>query len=164
MPKSRILTLIKFCMKSRKAKHYKSPVEGSVEVLVPFHDVDSVHIAWHGHYVKYLEIARSAVLKQAGYGYQDFIESGIIWPIVDLQLRYSRPARFDQRLKVFAQLIEWEHRMVFRYEITDAENGEKITSGKTVQVAVRRVDGEMLLETPRVVIEQLGLVGVEPLR
>jgi len=149
---------------SQKSKNYVSPVEGNVIVQVPFHDVDSVQIAWHGHYVKYLEVARSEVLKLAGYGYEDFIESGIIWPIVDMRLRYAKPAVFDQRLNVFVQLIEWEHRMVFRYLITDAQSGEKITTAETTQVAVRRADGEMLYETPAAVIDRLGLVGQKPLR
>jgi acyl-CoA thioester hydrolase len=32
--------------------------EATVAITVPFHDVDSIGAAWHGHYAKYFEIAR----------------------------------------------------------------------------------------------------------
>ncbi|MGS0467376.1 hypothetical protein ACU8V3_09605 [Cobetia marina] len=34
----------------------------TVEMEVPFHDVDMMEVAWHGHYVRYLEIARCKLL------------------------------------------------------------------------------------------------------
>jgi acyl-CoA thioester hydrolase len=35
------------------------------EILVPFFDVDSMNVVWHGHYVKYLEVARCALLERS---------------------------------------------------------------------------------------------------
>ena len=32
------------------------------QILVPFFDVDTMHVVWHGHYIKYLEVARCALL------------------------------------------------------------------------------------------------------
>ena len=39
-------------------------LQHSVEIEIPFHDVDMMEVAWHGHYVKYFEIARCALLDQ----------------------------------------------------------------------------------------------------
>ena len=39
----------------------KSYASASVEIQIPFHDIDIMGIAWHGHYAKYLEIARGAL-------------------------------------------------------------------------------------------------------
>ena len=38
--------------------------EVTVAIAVPFHDIDSIGIAWHGHYAKYFEIARCALLDE----------------------------------------------------------------------------------------------------
>ena len=35
----------------------KAIIESSTIVEVPFFDVDSMRIVWHGHYLKYFEIA-----------------------------------------------------------------------------------------------------------
>ncbi len=64
----------------------------SVDVEVPFHDVDAMNVAWHGHYVKYFEIARCALLRRFDYDYPQMQASGYLWPIVDCHLKYIRPA------------------------------------------------------------------------
>jgi len=40
-----------------------------VEIEVPFFDVDLMEIVWHGHYLKYFEVARCALLDKIGYNY-----------------------------------------------------------------------------------------------
>ncbi|MGH8486657.1 MAG: acyl-CoA thioesterase, partial [Pseudomonas sp.] len=40
------------------------------EILVPFFDVDSMLVVWHGHYVKYLEVARCALLDRLEHNYR----------------------------------------------------------------------------------------------
>ena len=54
----------------------------SVDVEVPFHDVDAMQVAWHGHYVKYFELARCALLRRFDYDCPQMQTSGYLWPIV----------------------------------------------------------------------------------
>ncbi|MBB6247715.1 acyl-CoA thioesterase [Rhodanobacter sp. A1T4] len=124
-----------------------------IEVTVPFFDVDSMDVVWHGHYVKYLEIARCALLDEVGHTYAQMKESGYVWPVVDLQLRYVQAARFDQQLRVRADLVEWRNRLKINYLISDAQSGERLTRASTVQVAVNLTDGMMQLVSPKVMID-----------
>ncbi|MET0330786.1 MAG: thioesterase family protein [Dyella sp.] len=118
------------------------------EVLVPFFDVDAMDMVWHGHYVKYLEIARCALLDAIGHNYNQMTASGYVWPVVDLQLRYVGPARFGQRLIVRADLVEWQNRLKIHYLISDATSSQRLTRASTVQVAVSRDRGELQLVSP----------------
>ncbi len=133
-------------MRSRGVLH------AEIEVVVPFFDVDSMDVVWHGHYVKYLEIARCALLDRIGHNYAQMKAAGYMWPVIDVQLRYARAARFGQRLRVRADLVEWENRLKIHYLITDAASGERFTRASTVQVAVRVADGVMQLVTPPVLV------------
>ncbi len=128
-------------------------LQAEVEMLVPFFDVDSMDVVWHGHYVKYFEVARCALLERIGHNYQQMREAGYAWPIIDVQLRYMRGARFNQRIVVRADLVEWENRLKINYLIRNAETAERMTRGSTVQVAVEIASGEMLLASPRVFVE-----------
>ena len=128
-------------------------LQAEVEVLVPFFDVDSMDIVWHGHYVKYFEVARCALLDRIGHNYLQMRDAGYAWPIIDVQLRYIRGARFNQRIIVRADLVEWENRLKINYLISDAETGERMTRGSTVQVAVEIASREMLLVSPKVLVE-----------
>lgn len=131
----------------------------TAEILieVPFHDLDPMEIVWHGNYVRYFERARHALLRAFDYDYPQMRESGYGWPVIDMQLRYVRPARFGQLLRVHAELVEWENRLKIRYEIRDAASGERLTRGHTIQVAVDMQNGEMCFVSPPVLFTRLGL-------
>jgi len=122
----------------------------TVDILVPFYDVDSISVVWHGHYVKYLEVARCALLDDIGHNYTQMKESGYTWPVIDLQLRYAQAARFGQRLKVRADLVEWQNRLLIHYLIQDAATGQRLTRASTSQVAVKLDTGDMQLVSPSI--------------
>ncbi|MEO7066675.1 MAG: acyl-CoA thioesterase [Rhodanobacter sp.] len=123
------------------------------DVTVPFFDVDSMSVVWHGHYVKYLEIARCALLDMVGHNYVAMQASGYAWPIIDLQLRYVHAAHFGQQLRVRADLVEWQNRLKIHYLISDANTGERLTRASTVQIAVSLADGAMQLVSPQVMVD-----------
>ena len=128
------------------------------EVLVPFFDIDTMHVVWHGHYVKYLEVARCALLDHIGHNYTQMLEAGYAWPVIDMQLRYVRGATFGQRINVRASLVEWENRLKVNYLITDLATGERLTRAVTVQVAVEIASKEMQLVSPRCFTEAVARV------
>jgi len=132
-------------------------IRAEVELTVPFFDIDMLGIAWHGHYCKYIEIARCAMLDSIDYGYMAMEATGFIWPIVDIQLRYVRPAKFEQLIKVTAELVEWEYRMKIKYLIADASSGEVLARGHTIQAAVNAASGEMSYASPPIFLEKLGI-------
>lgn len=131
----------------------------SIEIdLAPaFHDCDPMHVVWHGNYFKYFEIARCALLQRHGYDYPQMSESGYLFPVVDARVKYIRPLRFAQPLKVRARITEWENRLKIEYEIRDAASGEVLTRAHTIQVAVGIESGEMLYVCPPVLWERLGV-------
>jgi acyl-CoA thioester hydrolase len=126
----------------------KGELNVSIDVVVPFFDVDSMEVVWHGHYVKYLEVVRCALLEHIGHDYRQMKDAGYAWPIVDMQLRYVGAARFGQRLALRADLIEWENRLKIHYEIADLASGKVLTRASTVQVAVHLGTGELQLVSP----------------
>jgi acyl-CoA thioester hydrolase len=107
-----------------------------IEMQVQFFDLDPMEIVWHGRYVKYLEIVRCALLDKIGYNYPQMKESGYAWPVIDMQLRYVGSATFGQKLKLRADIVEWENRLKIDYLITDAETGKRLNRASTTMVAV----------------------------
>lgn len=128
-----------------------------IELRPAFYDLDPMDIVWHGHYVKYLELARCALLERFDYGYPQMRASGYAWPVVDMRLKYVRSASFDQRILARAQVTEWENRLRIDYLLRDAGSGERLTKAHTVQVAVDLTTGEMQYVCPPVLRERLGL-------
>lgn len=129
-----------------------------VDMQVQFFDLDPMEIVWHGNYVKYLEIARCALLDLIGYNYTQMKESGYAWPVIDLHLRYVKPAVFGQRLKLKASIVEWESQLKIDYLITDAASGYRLTRASTTQVAVDMRTREMCFVSPPILFEKLGVL------
>jgi acyl-CoA thioester hydrolase len=125
------------------------------EMLVPFHDVDSMEVVWHGHYAKYFEVARCEFLESFNYGYKAMKASGYAWPIIDMRTKYVKPIHFGQKIKVRCSLREWEYRLKVEYLITDAISGEKLTKGYTCQAAIDMNTGLMCFESPPILPELL---------
>jgi len=135
----------------------KAIISCEIVIDVPFFDVDLMEIVWHGHYIKYFEIARCALLDKIDYNYMKMRDSGYIWPIIDLHIRYARPARFGQKLSVYAGIIEWENRLRIHYRIVDQQTNMRLTRGHTDQVAINMISDEMCYESPAILWHKLGL-------
>ena len=122
----------------------------SAEVIIraQFYDLDPMQVVWHGNYARYLEQARCALLDGIGYNYPEMAASGYVFPIVDLQVKYVRPIRFGQTIKVTATLAEYENRIRIDYRIHDEAGGDLLTKARTVQLAVREEGAELCFECP----------------
>lgn len=126
-----------------------------ISFVAQFGDVDAMGVLWHGHYARFLEQARDALMEAIGYGYSEMHASGFMWPIVELQVKYVRPVSLGQRVRVEARLLEYENRLKIAYRCLDASDGALLTKAHSVQVAVSVDTRELRLESPQALIERV---------
>ncbi|MBZ4415725.1 thioesterase family protein [Myxococcus sp. RHSTA-1-4] len=135
----------------------KPDLSHEIELTPAFHDLDLMEVVWHGHYVKYLELARCALLSRFDYDYPQMRASGYAWPVVDMRLKYVQPVVFGQKVKVRAEITEWENRLRIDYLIRDAATGNRLNQAHTIQVAVSLATRELQFVCPPVLWERLGV-------
>jgi acyl-CoA thioester hydrolase len=126
------------------------------EIDVQFYDVDAMRVVWHGNYVKYIEDARCQLLRKFNYDYNDMEDSGYVWPIVDMRIKYVKSAKFSDKIRVEATLVEYETRLKISYKIFNAETNQVLTKAYTVQVAVDIESQEMQFESPDILLKKLA--------
>jgi acyl-CoA thioester hydrolase len=129
-------------------------VNAEISVRIPFFDVDSLSIVWHGHYLKYMEEARSKLFECLGYNYYSMTTSGYIWPVVKVAIKYIKPCKLLQNIKVKAILQEYEHRIRIKYVMTD-EDGGVVLKAETVQMGVDAATGETCFMAPKFFIDKV---------
>jgi acyl-CoA thioester hydrolase len=127
----------------------------SIEHTIPFFDVDSLEIAWHGHYIKYFELARCALLDKLQYSYCDMRDSGYSWPVIEMKVRYAAPAVFNQTVVITASLVEYENRLKINFVILDKKSQKRLTRGHSIQVAVDMKTEEMCFASPKILLEKI---------
>lgn len=107
------------------------------DMQVPFYDVDTFRIVWHGNYPKYFEIARCQLLELIGFPYSKMEETGYFYPVIDLKVKYVQPIIFEQHIAVSATLRHWQDKLIIDYLIQDRDSGARLTKAQTTQVAVK---------------------------
>lgn len=129
--------------------------EVAVELEVPFHDVDVVHVVWHGHYYKYLELARTELMRARKLDVPDLIALGFGLLIIESGCRYVSPLGYGDRIRVSAWLEDFRHRVHVAYEVVNLSTGRRAARGHTMLVATTP-EGEMYHQTPELIRERLA--------
>ena len=77
----------------------------SVKHRVRYSDTDRMDMVYHGSYVPMLEAARVDTLREIGWIYSEMEKKGILLPVIDLNLKYKKPARYDQILSIESHVL-----------------------------------------------------------
>lgn len=113
----------------------KPILKASAHFKPRFSEVDSMSIVWHGSYPLYFEDAREAFGKKYGLGYLDIFGNGFYAPLVDLSFKYIRAIRYGMQCRVDITYRPTEAaKLVFDYEIYNADDGQLMATGNSVQV------------------------------
>lgn len=133
----------------------------SIELEVPFHDVDSLHVVWHGHYAKYLEIARTALLRalgfepSAGASLPGRDSSGNSLRVVGSECRYLSPLHYGDRVKVTAWVKQREPKIVVAYDVWNLTRDKQSARARTSLVVVD-AGGNLVRALSEQSLERLG--------
>jgi len=126
-------------------------------IEIPFYDLDPMAIVWHGNYIKYFEKTRCQLLENFDFGYIEMRNSGYMWPIVDLKVKYVESAVFGQKICCSAEIVEFENRLKINYQIRCVKTNNRLTKGYTTQVAVDLKTKELQLVSPEILLTKLGV-------
>ncbi|MBK8265419.1 MAG: acyl-CoA thioesterase [Nannocystis sp.] len=121
--------------------------EVTVDFEVPFHDVDSLNIVWHGHYYKYMELGRTALLRSRGVDVAMSEQIGYQLLLIESRCRYTFSMRYGDRGRVHAWFSALRPRLSVAYRIRNLTHDRCSARGLTELVTIDR-DGQMLPETP----------------
>jgi len=107
--------------------------ESTTQLRVRYAETDQMNVVYYGNYAQYFEVGRVESIRQLGFSYKDMEAQGIIMPVVELQIKYLRPATYDDLLTIKTQVRELpaNHRIEFFQEVYN-ETGKMLTAGKVV--------------------------------
>ena len=128
--------------------------EVHLEFEVPFHDVDVLGIVWHGHYYKYMELGRTALLRARGLDVREIRDLGHRLLVVDSHCRHTFPLHYADRVRVNAWFVSVAPRLVVAYRIRNLTQDRCSARGQTILVTTD-ADGRMLPETPDALLQRL---------
>jgi len=141
-------------MTSETSKGGKS---AAVRLRVPFHDLDPLHVVWHGNYLKYFDIARFAVFEAAGVDlYRYSLDRQIIFPITRFSMKNIVALRHNDAFTCRAVVTEARYKIAMAFDIRRDSDQAVCARAKSEQLAVRLPDMEMQFEIPADIRRALG--------
>ena len=101
-------------------------------IKVRFNEIDAFQVAWHGHYVAWMEVGRNDLAGRFGLDAGQIASAGYAAPVVHLELKYLRPARCGDELRVRTSLKRMETATLeFLTTIFNGDGG-KCAAGRVV--------------------------------
>jgi acyl-CoA thioester hydrolase len=120
------------------------------KLRIPFRDVDSWGLVWHGHYFSYVDQARIELMRRFNVPFSEFPAMGFLMPLVQVNMDLRAPGRADEPVVVEVALLRVRGAMVdthFRIVRDDGKEDQALAKGTTRQVFTR-TDGGLLYHIP----------------
>lgn len=76
------------------------------EIAVRYAETDMMGVVYHGSYLPWFEVGRTHLLREQGLPYRDLEASGFRLPVLEVAVRYLKPARYDDTLTIITSLRE----------------------------------------------------------
>lgn len=135
---------------ARMSHHAAPKPRSTVHIRVNYADVDRMGLLHHSVYLKYMERSREEFIRRREGAYAAMEDAGMLIVVVEANLKYKRPARFDDVLAVTLELYEvGAASMRIAYEIRRLGEEEPIATAMTRHALVSR-EGRVLRLTEEI--------------
>ncbi|MCT3918176.1 acyl-CoA thioesterase [Elizabethkingia anophelis] len=106
-------------------------ISTTCRLRVRYAETDPMKYVYYGNYATYFEVARVELFRGIGMSYDEIEKRGIWLPVSEYNIKYLKPALYDQELRIEVKVKERPGvRIIFDYEIYNEEN-EKLTEAST---------------------------------
>ncbi len=105
-------------------------------IRVRYAETDQMGVVYYSNYLIWMELGRVELFRAQGIRYRDMEgNDGILLVVSEANCRYSRPARYDDEVRVRTTLAVADPRMIrFEYEIFNQASGTRLASGFTKHI------------------------------
>ena len=111
-----------------------------MQIRVRYRECDPMGVVHHTVYPIWFEMGRTELLRMTGVSYRELEDQGVLLAVVGLQVRYRRPARYDEVLRLETSLKSVGHvKVEHAYRLFRDE--ELLVTGETT-LACLNLDGE----------------------
>ncbi|CAI6022316.1 hypothetical protein PAECIP112173_00298 [Paenibacillus sp. JJ-100] len=102
---------------------------------VRYQESDQMGVVYHANYLNWFEIGRTEMIRQMGYTYRKMEEQGLLLPVTGLDVKYHKPARYDDEIMVFTRITAFSGlRLSYEYDIRRMFEAPEVSLGMEKQL------------------------------
>jgi acyl-CoA thioester hydrolase len=116
-----------------------TPPTVSHHFRVRYAETDAMGIAHHSSFLLWMEMGRTEFMRAFGFTYRELESLGVMLPVVELNVRYRRPTRYDDQLRIDTHVSEFTLvRIKMYYRIYREPDNELLAEGWTLHAIAGR--------------------------
>ncbi|WP_077402671.1 acyl-CoA thioesterase [Cellulophaga omnivescoria] len=128
--------------------------KNKISFTVRYGETDQMGVVYHGNYAQYLELGRLSWLKDLDVSYKKMEETGVVLPVISLQINFKKSALYDDTLTVVTKLKKKPSvKIEFDYEIYN-ENDELLVTANTI-LAFLNKETKKPIKCPEYVLKKI---------
>jgi len=106
--------------------------QNATKLRVRYGETDQMGYMYYGNYAEFFEVGRVEMLRSLGLTYSAMEASGIMMPVLELNCKYLKPARYDEEITINVIMDKMPGvKIHFKYELFN-EKQELIHIGETL--------------------------------
>ena len=114
-----------------------TPPLSTSRLRVRYADTDQMGVVYYANYLVWFEVARTDLLRHAGWTYKDMEAAGFSLPVVAAHCEYRQPARYDDMVDVDASgSLLSPVRVRFDYRVVRTEGTVLLAEGHTIHASL----------------------------
>lgn len=99
---------------------------------VQYYETDQMQIVHHSNYIRWFEEARTYLLEEMAFGYDQMEKEGIVVPVLSVNAEYKSMVRFGDTVEIRAKIKEFTGvKLIVSYEVVDSQTAEVKCTGET---------------------------------
>jgi acyl-CoA thioester hydrolase len=111
-------------------------ITSNYKIRTRYNEVDQMGYLYHANYVTYCHQARTELMRTLGIHDKALERKGIILPVIEMNLRYLKPAFYDEELCIVSTISDIpKTRIIIDFEIFN-QAGEKICKARSTMAIV----------------------------
>lgn len=129
-------------------------IRNQTKLRVRYGETDQMGYVYYGNYAQFFEVGRVEWLRALGASYKSLEESGIMLPVIELNIKYMKPAKYDDLLTITTILSKKPLvKIEFDFEVRN-ENNVLLTTGFTSLVFMDMVKNKPI-KAPQYLLDQI---------
>lgn len=129
------------------------------QIRVRYSETDQMNFVYYGHYATYFEVGRVEALRQLGLTYASMEnDHGILLPVMNMHVRFLRPARYDELLTIRTTVPRMPGRdILFISEVfrKNQKGQEELIAGGRITLCFLEAGSRRRIDTPGFLIDRL---------
>ncbi len=110
-------------------------IENTYQIRVRYADTDKMAVVYNGNYARFFEIGRTELMRAYGLPYAEVEDRGFQLPLIDIYIKYVKPAKYDDLIDIYA-ILEMESSAVLKFNYELKVGNDIITTGWTRHIFI----------------------------